>query len=278
MEKKSMGYSHTRHALIFDSGVGGLSVVSEIRKRLPSLQLTYVADDAFRPYGEKSEAQLKARLPRLLWELSEMISPDIIVLACNTASTTALDEIRAIIDIPVIGVVPAIKPAAHMSKTKTIAVLGTPGTVRRQYVDGLINDFASDCHVILKGSVKLVDIAEKKLSGQPVDLNWIKTEISPMFEGRKGADIDAVVLACTHFPLLRDDLKGCVTQSVQWIDSGAAIAKRVETVLADLPLNKKARLSPECDGIAFLIGPDTEDLREKAFTSFGFDRIIGLLP
>jgi len=134
MEKKSMGYSQTRHALIFDSGVGGLSVVSEIRKRLPSLQLTYVADDAFRPYGEKSEAQLKARLPRLLWELSEMISPDIIVLACNTASTTALDEIRAIIDIPVIGVVPAIKPAAHMSKTKTIAVLGTPGTVRRKYV------------------------------------------------------------------------------------------------------------------------------------------------
>lgn len=153
------------HALIFDSGVGGLSVVAEIRKRLPSLRLTYVADDMFRPYGEKTEAQLKARLPRLLWELSEATSPDLIVIACNTASTTALSEIRAELDIPVIGVVPAIKPAAQISKTKTIAVLGTPGTVQRQYVDGLIQDFASDCHVILKGSVNLVDMAEKKTLG-----------------------------------------------------------------------------------------------------------------
>ena len=115
--------------------------------------MSYVADDMFRPYGEKSEVQLKARLPRLLWELSEMISPDIIVIACNTASTTALKDIREVIDIPVIGVVPAIKPAAQITKTKTIAVLGTPGTVRRKYVDSLINDFASDCHVILKLSL-----------------------------------------------------------------------------------------------------------------------------
>ena len=164
-----MGQTHIGHALIFDSGVGGLSVVAEIRKRLPLLQMSYVADDMFRPYGEKSEAQLKARLPRLLWELSEMISPDIIVIACNTASTTALKDIREVIDIPVIGVVPAIKPAAQISKTKTIAVLGTPGTVRRKYVDSLINDFASECHVILKGSVNLVDICLLYTSPSPRD-------------------------------------------------------------------------------------------------------------
>ena len=262
------------HALIFDSGVGGLSVVAEIRKRLPTLRMTYVADDVFRPYGEKTEAQLKARLPRLLWELSEAINPDLIVMACNTASTTALAEIRAAIDIPVIGVVPAIKPAALASKTKTIAVLGTPGTVKRQYVDGLIQDFASDCHVILKGSVNLVDIAEKKLSGQPVDLNWIKTEIAPMFAGRRGADIDAVVLACTHFPLLRDELKASVTQSVQWIDSGSAIAKRVEDVLKNI---SNLTTAPSAPDVALLVGPETSKARRQTFANFGFGRVVGLM-
>jgi len=275
MEQLHMGQSAFGHALIFDSGVGGLSVVSEIRKRLPSLQMTYVADDIFRPYGEKSEAQLKSRLPRLIWELSQMVSPDIIVMACNTASTTALSEIRAVIDTPVIGVVPAIKPAAQLSKTKTIAVLGTPGTVQRQYVDGLINDFASDCHVILKGSVNLVDIAEKKLSGQPVDLDWIKTELSPMFDGRQGADVDVVVLACTHFPLLRDEMKACVNQTVQWIDSGAAIAKRVEDVLGQLPRFKSAIREND---IALLVGPKTTRARIETFRNFGFSRVVALMP
>ena len=206
-----------------------------------------------------------------------MISPDIIVMACNTASTTALKEIRAHIDIPVVGVVPAIKPAAQISQTKTIAVLGTPGTVRRQYVDGLITDFASDCHVILKGSVNLVEIAEKKLSGQSVGLDKIKQELSPMFQGPNGTDIDAVVLACTHFPLLRDEMKACVTQPVHWIDSGAAIAKRVETVLAQITPAKALRRQLPYKDTAFLIGPDTDAARKKAFASFGFQKVIGLL-
>jgi len=262
------------HALIFDSGVGGLSVAAQIRKRLPQLQMSYAADDVFRPYGEKSEAQLKARLPGLLWELTETVTPDIVVIACNTASTTALTEIRAALTVPVIGVVPAIKPAAAVSRTKTIAVLGTPGTVQRRYVDELINDFASDCRVLLQGSVNLVDIAEKKLAGQPVDLDWIKTELAPMFSGRHGADIDAVVLACTHFPLLRDELKASVTQSVQWIDSGDAIARRVEDVLKGLAL-KPARPGPD---IALLIGPETAPARIRTFNEFGFERVVALMP
>jgi len=262
------------HALIFDSGVGGLSVAAEIRKRLPELQMSYAADDIFRPYGEKSEAQLKARLPGLLWELTETTSPDLVVIACNTASTTALTEIRDAIDIPVIGVVPAIKPAAAVSRTKTIAVLGTPGTVQRRYVDDLINDFASDCRVLLQGSVNLVDIAERKLAGQAVDLDWIKTELAPMFTGRHGADIDAVVLACTHFPLLRDELKASVTQSVQWIDSGSAIARRVEDVLEGLDF-KPARKGPD---IALLVGPDTIAARIRTFQNFGFEKVVALMP
>jgi len=223
------------HALIFDSGVGGLSVVEEIRQRCPDLRMSYVADDAFRPYGQKSEAALCARLPRLLSELVFMLDPDLVVVACNTASTTALAHIRAVLKIPVIGVVPAIKPAAAGSRTKTIGVLGTPGTVKRQYVDKLIDDFASDCRVILQGSVNLVDQAEAKLSGLPVKMSVIKNELAPMFASKHGMHVDAVVLACTHFPLLRDELKASVTQSVQWIDSGAAIAKRVETGIFNWP-------------------------------------------
>ncbi len=264
------------HALIFDSGVGGLSVAEEIRKLLPELRLSYVADDAFRPYGEKPEAALRARLPRLLTELSLMLDPDIIVIACNTASTTALSEIRAALDVPVIGVVPAIKPAAGLSRTKTIAVLGTPGTVRRKYVDDLIDKFASDCHVILQGSVNLVDEAERKLGGQPVSLEMVKGEIAPIFAGRRGMDVDAVVLACTHFPLLKDELKSCVNQTVFWIDSGEAIAKRVESVLADMVLTKRAK--PPVIDTAFLIGPDASDMRKRAFAKFGFEKVVGLMP
>ena len=162
------------HILVFDSGVGGLSVVAEIRKRLPEAYLSYAADDAFRPYGDKTEGQLRARLPELLAVLVNMLGPDALVVACNTASTTALPAIRAALKIPVIGVVPAIKPAAEMSVTRVIGVLGTPGTVRRKYVDDLIADFAPDCHVLLQGSIRLVAEAEKKLAGQTVDMDVLR--------------------------------------------------------------------------------------------------------
>jgi len=261
------------HVLVFDSGVGGLSVVSEIRARLPKAYLSYAADDAFRPYGSKTESQLRARLPGLLATLVNMLNPDAVVIACNTASTTALPSIRAAVKIPVIGVVPAIKPAAEQSLTRAIGVLGTPGTVRREYVDKLIADFAPDCHVLLKGSTRLVAEAEAKLAGQPVNMNVVREEIAPLFAGRVGADVDAVVLACTHFPLLRDELRAAVRQSVNWIDSGEAIARRLEDVLSDIT----KRELPTHTQTAFLIGPDTDPVRAKAFIDYGFTKTIGVL-
>lgn len=261
------------HVLVFDSGVGGLSVVSEIRKRLPDAYLSYVADDEFRPYGSKTEPQLRARLPGLLSTLAIMLDPDALVVACNTASTTALPSIRAAVRIPVIGVVPAIKPAAEKSLTRAIGVLGTPGTVRRKYVDDLIANFAPDCHVLLQGSTRLVAEAEKKLAGHPVDMDVMREEIAPLFAGRIGADVDGVVLACTHFPLLREELRAAVRQSVNWIDSGEAIARRLDAVLSDIP---KGALPPHPE-TAFLIGPDTDAIRTQAFADYGFTRAIGLM-
>ena len=205
----------------------------------------------------------------------EMTGADIVILACNTASTTALSAIRAVVDVPVIGVVPAIKPAGAISRTKTIAVLGTPGTVKREYVDSLINDHAHDCRVILQGSVNLVALAEQKLRGEAVPKDYIRREIAPIFEGRDGADVDAVVLACTHFPLLRDELQGSVKQTVRWIDSGRAIAKRVKFVLEEIGVAQGCEFS---DQNAFLIGPDDKSQRVQAFKARGFEHIIGLCP
>jgi glutamate racemase len=260
-------------ALVFDSGVGGLSVAAEIRALLPNVYLSYAADDVFRPYGSKTEAQLQARLPGLLATLEHMLDPDVIVIACNTASTTALPFIRAAVKAPVVGVVPAIKPAAENSTTRAIGVLGTPGTVQRAYVDDLVADFAPDCHVLLQGSTRLVAEAEKKLAGQAVDMDVIRQEITPLFAGRVGADVDAVVLACTHFPLLRDELRASVRQSVQWIDSGEAIARRVKAILSERP-KRELPVHPQS---AFLIGPDTDVLRAKAFADYGFVQTIGLM-
>lgn len=262
-----------QHILVFDSGVGGLSVSREIRAVLPDLHQSYLADDAFRPYGEKTEEQLRARLPELLAPICAMLSPDIVVIACNTASTTALPSIRAALDIPVVGVVPAIKPAAAISKTKTIAVLGTPGTVRRAYVDTLIDQYASDCVVRLRGSVYLVEEAERKLRGLPVDMTRIRAEIAPLFDGPSGANIDAVVLACTHFPLLQNELQAAANQPVTWVDSGEAVARRVKSLLrAKLESPSHAPI----EETAFLIGPDIDPARRATFANYGFGRVVSL--
>lgn len=266
-------FQHNR-ALVFDSGVGGLSVVEEIRKHLPDVSLDYVADDVFRPYGEKTVEALLERLPALISTLDIMLQPDVIIVACNTASTTALAAMREQVKTPIIGVVPAIKPAAEMSLTQKIAVLGTPGTVRRRYVDDLIERFASDCYVKLVGSLELVNLAERKLSGETIMLSDIQNETRRIFLNVDDQDIDIVVLACTHFPLLREEFEKIAGDTVRWIDSGSAIARRVEQVLSDV--DRKAReVYPET---AFLIGPDTHEKRAKAFRSFGFEKVVGLMP
>ena len=262
-----------KHALIFDSGVGGLTVSEEIRRKLPNLRQSYVADDVFRPYGDKTEQALRARLPGLLSTLSYMLDPDIVVIACNTASTTALDQIRAELAVPVVGVVPAIKPAAQMSGTGRIAVLGTPGTVRRKYVNELIRDFAADLDVILHGSTILVELAEAKLSGQTVLTEDIVPAIAPLFSR---GDVDVVVLACTHFPLLRPELENAAksfsNHAVSFIDSGEAIARRVASLLPkNIPPHEEREL-------AFLVGPQAGPIRKKAFKSFGFETVISLCP
>jgi glutamate racemase len=184
--------------LFFDSGVGGLSVLRRTRALLPTAPIVYAADNAGFPYGTKTEAELASRLPALLGRLVERYHPRLAVIACNTASTIALDHVRAALDIPVVGTVPAIKPAAELSKSRVIGVLGTAATVRQPYVDNLAARFASDCAIVRHGSAELVALAEAKLAGEAIDPAAVAAAVQPL---RDTPDLDTVVLACTHFPL-----------------------------------------------------------------------------
>ncbi len=219
-------------AVVFDSGVGGLSVFDCIAAALPGLRLLYVADNAYFPYGTKEEAALVVRVRDLLAELAKRLDPDLIVIACNTASTVALPALRDALAVPIVGTVPAIKPAAQTSVTRVIGLLGTPGTVRRQYTQALIDEFAPDCTVLRHGSAELVDLAEQKLRGESIAPAAVKRALAGLFDQPGGERVDTVVLACTHFPLLAAELAAGAPRPLRWIDSGAAIARRVVSLLA----------------------------------------------
>lgn len=215
-----------RPIIVFDSGVGGLSVLSHIRATLPAASIVYAADNGGYPYGTKSEGEIAARVPALLGRLAERYKPRLIVIACNTASTIALAYVRAALDLPVVGTVPAIKPAALASKTRVIGVLGTDATVRQAYVDNLVAEFASDCVVIRHGSARLVDIAEAKLRGVSPDPDEMRAIMADMYSQDGGARLDQLVLACTHFPLLSQEIAAVSPADVTLVDSGAGIARR----------------------------------------------------
>lgn len=216
--------------LVFDSGVGGLSILPAIAALLPDAPIVYAADNAGHPYGPKSEAEIAARVPALLGRLSERYRPCLIVIACNTAATIALAHVRAALDLPVVGTVPAIKPAALASRTRKIGVLGTAATVRQPYVDRLVAEFASDCVVLRHGSARLVEIAEGKLRGVVPDTAVIEAELAPFQGELDGKPIDQLVLACTHFPLLRDEI-GAALPGVALVDSANGIARRTAYLL-----------------------------------------------
>ena len=218
--------ARARPVLVLDSGSGGLTVWQEIHQLMPSLNTIYLADFAGFPYGLKSATDLENRVLALLATIVPLYQPMMIVVACNTASTLLLESLRQHFSIPVVGVVPAIKTAAALTRTGRIGLLATDGTVQRQYTDQLISEFAPHCEVTRVGSNLLVQMGEDVLRGRSVDLEQLKQAIAPVLQAR----CDQVVLGCTHFPLLRSLLEE-VAPDIGWVDSGAAIARRVESLL-----------------------------------------------
>ncbi|EAZ98970.1 glutamate racemase [Marinobacter sp. ELB17] len=230
--------------LVFDSGVGGLSVAASIRRRCPHLPLVYLADNAGFPYGDKPEEEVTRRTCNLVTSALSQFDCQIVVLACNTASTVALPALRQCVSEAVVGVVPAIKPAAAISVNRRIGILATPATVARSYLDQLIADYAADCQVSRIGHPSLVHWAEGLARGEPVPQSRL-AEILVPFEL---AGVDTVVLGCTHYPLLLPALKQAAPGVRFWVDSGDAIARRVEQLLAFLksaqPQALTSRLQP----------------------------------
>jgi glutamate racemase len=220
--------------LVFDSGLGGLTVLREVVAARPDAHYVYVADDAFFPYGHHSEEQIIARVVPLIGELIDAHTPDLVVIACNTASTLVMSHLRNTYGIPFVGTVPAIKPACAQSRTKRVSVFGTRGTVNREYTRALIRDFAQGCEVTLVGSPELAALAENALSGKAVSDDDIASELVPCFVGNAtdaAARTDTIVLACTHYPLLLDRLIRLAPWPVDWIDPAPAIARRVSDLL-----------------------------------------------
>lgn len=219
--------------LVFDSGVGGLSILNEIRQRLPACEFIYASDNEAFPYGSKGEDELINRVTHVLQKLLQDFTVDILVIACNTASTLALPHIRSHFSQPIVGVVPAIKPAAARSTTKVIGLLATPATVVRPYTKELIQQHANHCTVISVGSSELVVMAEKKLRGETISALQLAQALAPFLEHSQASQLDTIVLACTHFPLLRQELLEVLPAHIDLIDSGAAIARRVEFLLSE---------------------------------------------
>ncbi|WP_253343638.1 glutamate racemase [Sphingobium sp. OAS761] len=221
--------------LFFDSGVGGLSILAPARAALPTAPIVYAADSAGFPYGTKSEAEIAARVPALLGRLVERYRPRLAVIACNTASTIALQHVRAALDIPVVGTVPAIKPAALLSKNRVFGVLGTDATVRQPYVDRLAAEHGADCTVLRHGSAALVQLAEAKLRGETLDPTVARNALAGLFDQPGGDRMDMVVLACTHFPLVEAELTEAARQPIRFVHGGDGIARRIAYLTRDQP-------------------------------------------
>jgi glutamate racemase len=255
--------------LVFDSGMGGLTVASAVRRRMGGARIFYAADTAAFPYGAWEEAQLVERICHVIGRLTAELRPDVVVIACNTASTLALEHLRERFHVPFVGTVPAIKPAAETTGSGIIGVLATEGTVSREYTRALIDTFAFHCEVLLHGSAALAELAERKMRGEAVPPDAVRQEIAPVFVKRGDRRTDVVVLGCTHYPLLLDEMRQQAPWPCTFVDPADAIARRALAVAGDVP---PVRLEGMVEGDAFVTDAEGLDSAE-VFTTFGFNHI-----
>lgn len=254
--------------LLYDSGIGGLTIYDEVRKAVPNAHYLYCFDNALFPYSEKSEGELIKQAVNIVQKIAEKQPLDLVVVACNTASTVVLPALRAKFPFPIVGTVPAIKPAAAISKTKTIGLLATVGTIKRPYVADLIQKYAADCVVEKIGQTKIVELAEEKLLHGQVDLQALAECVEAW---RDHPSLDTVILGCTHFPFLKEELQQILPKVVFFVDSGEAIGKRVKSLIAektDFQPIKEEKNQAFCTKL-------TEDFaeRQKILQQWGFERL-----
>jgi glutamate racemase len=261
----------TAPVLLLDSGVGGLTVLDAIRKLLPEAPVVYAADTAGLPYGTKTEAQIAARVAGLLGRLTERLNPRLVCIACNTASTIALGMVRDVLEVPVVGTVPAIKPAAALTRTGVIGLLGTEATIRQGYVDRLEAEFAQGKTLLRHAAPALVAAAEAKLRGERPDPDAIASAMRALRAMPEGRDIDTVVLACTHFPLLEEELAEAFGPGLTFVHGAEGIARQVARLLEGQEFH---RLRPD---LALTTAPDQfGEAYKDALARFGIEEIGGV--
>jgi len=259
-----------RPVLMFDSGVGGLTVLREARVLMPDRRFVYFADDAAFPYGDWEEPALNQRVISLFGDLLKRYRPQIAVVPCNTASTLSLSELRETYpDTPFVGTVPAIKPAAERTRSGLVSVLATPGTVKRQYTRDLIGKWAGQCHVRLVGSTQLARLAEIYMREGFVDEDAVRAEIEPCFVERDGRRTDIVVLACTHYPFLVNRMRKVAPWPVDWIDSSEAIARRTLSLLGEVNPGEHAAPPKDMHDIAVFSSGSVDFATRRMMQGFG---------
>ena len=254
--------------LVFDSGVGGLSVCEEIRQLLPDLHYIYTFDNVAFPYGEKSEAFIVERVLEIVTAVTRLYPLSLVVIACNSASTVTLPALRERFSFPVVGVVPAIKPAARLTRNGVVGLLATRGTVKRPYTHELVKRFAGECKTEMLGSAELVELAEAKLQGKEVPLEQVRQILQPWLRMKEPPD--TVVLGCTHFPLLADELQQVLPEGTRLIDSGAAIARRTVWLLE----NESPKVFSEESNLAFCLAMTEQAVQlMPVLRRYGFEKL-----
>lgn len=254
--------------LVFDSGVGGLSVYDEIRQLLPDLHYIYAFDNVAFPYGEKTEEFIVERVVEIVAAVSRRYPLALVVIACNSASTVTLPALRERFDFPVVGVVPAIKPAARLTRNGIVGLLATRGTVKRPYTHELVARFARECKTEMLGSAELVELAETKLQGKPVPLEEVKRILQPWLRMKEPPD--TVVLGCTHFPLLNEELQQVLPEGTRLVDSGAAIARRTAWLLE----HESPKANSTESNIAFCLEKTEQAVQlTPVLQRYGFERL-----
>lgn len=257
--------------LVFDSGSGGLTVARALREAMPEATLVYAADNAAFPYGDWAEARLVVRIVKVLRRLIDTVRPDCVVIACNTASTLALNVLREDFRLPFVGTVPAIKPAARMTSTGVIGVLATPATVRREYTQALIHTYAYHCKVLLHGAPRLAELAEAKLRGEAVAAEVVAAEVAPVFRRRGGKPTDVVVLGCTHYPLLIEEITAAAPWPASFVDPAPAIARRVVSLMAGR--NGSGPAGVAANSVVFTTARGTAHDQLAGYRGMGFDTV-----
>ncbi|HEY4521919.1 MAG TPA: glutamate racemase [Candidatus Paceibacterota bacterium] len=227
--------NETRPIGVFDSGVGGLSILRELKKIMPHENYIFVADQLNVPYGEKTQKELE-NLTLKICKFFVSKNSKLIVAACNTATCHALPYLRSKIKIPIIGTVPAVKPAAEKSKTGAIGIISTPATSQSQYLKNLIQIYAKNLKVANIGCMGLENAVEKGVLNSPEVKKMLNKFIKPI----KNSGADIIVLGCTHYPFLKTQIKKTAGTKIKLIDSGKAIAKHTKNTLQKLNILSKS--------------------------------------